>query len=129
MAANKGQGRSFAVLLVGLAVACAGVASWSGGMGKLLVVVGVLLVVVSLVMALGIKSLEGKVGQRPGAEGGKITGAFIALLGWLVTVVGIQYVTGSGGRIVLALVGIATSLSGIVVVLPAALNKNAIWKT
>lgn len=129
MAANKGQGRSFALLLVGLTVACAGLASWSGGMGKLLLLVGVVLMVVSLVMGLGLKSLEGRVAQRPGAEGGKITGALIALLGWVVTVVGIQFVTGAGGRILLALVGIATSLFGIIVVLPAAVNKNAIWKS
>ena len=129
MAANKGQGRSFAVFLVGLTVACAGLASWSGGSGKLLLVVGVLVVAVSLVMALGIKPLEGKVAQRPGPEGAKIMGALVALLGWIVTVVGIQFVTGTGGRILLALVGIATSLFGIIVVLPAAFNKNAIWKT
>ena len=129
MAANKGQGRSFAVFLVGLTVACAGVASWSGGSGKVLLIVGVLGIVVSLVMALGIKPQEGKVAQRPGPEGAKIMGALVALLGWVVTVVGIQFVTGTGGRILLALVGIATSLFGIVVVLPAAFNKNAIWKT
>jgi hypothetical protein len=129
MAANKGQGRSFAVFLVGLTVACAGLASWSGGSGKLLLIVGVVGIVVSLVMALGIKSLEGKVAQRPGPEGAKIMGALVALLGWIVTVVGIQFVTGTGGRILLALVGIATSLFGLIVVLPAAFNKNAIWKT
>lgn len=129
MAASKGQGRSFAVFLVGLTVACAGLASWSGGSGKLLLIVGVVGIVVSLVMALGIKPQEGKVAQRPSAEGPKIMGALVALLGWVVTVVGIQFVTGTGGRILLALVGIATSLFGIVVVLPAAFNKNAIWKT
>jgi hypothetical protein len=129
MAANKGQGRSFAVFLVGLTVACAGLTSWSGGSGKLLLILGVLGIAVSLVMALGIKPLEGKVAQRPGPEGAKIMGALVALLGWIVTVVGIQFVTGTGGRILLALVGIATSLFGIIVVLPAAFNKNAIWKT
>jgi uncharacterized membrane protein YtjA (UPF0391 family) len=128
MAASKAQGRSFAVFLLGCVVACAGLASWSGGSGKVLFIVGFVLMVVSLVMALGIKSLEGKVAQRAGNEAAKITGALLALLGWVVTVVGIQFVTGNGGRIVLALVGIATSLFGIVVVLPAAINKNAIWK-
>ena len=129
MAANKGQGRSFAVFLVGLTVACAGLASWSGGFGKVLLLVGVVLVVMSLMMARGIKPLEGKIAQRPGPEGAKIMGALIALLGWIVTVVGIQFVTGTGGRIILALFGIATSLFGLIVVLPAAYNKNAIWKT
>ena len=129
MAANSGQGRSFAVLLAGLTVACAGLASWSGGLGKLLTVVGVALMVVSLVMALGIKHLEGRVAQRPGGEGAKLFGALIALLGWIVTVLGVPHVPSTGGRILLALVGIATSLFGIIVVLPAAYNRNAIWKT
>jgi hypothetical protein len=129
MAANKGQGRSFAVFLVGLTVACAGLASWSGGFGKVLLLVGVVLVVMSLMMARGIKPQEGKIAQRPSPEGAKIVGALIALLGWIVTVVGIQFVTGTSGRIILALVGIGTSLFGLIVVLPAAYNKNAIWKT
>jgi hypothetical protein len=129
MAANKGQGRSFAVFLVGLTVACAGLASWSGGFGKVLLIIGVVFVVMSLMMARGIKPQEGRIAQRPGPEGAKIMGALIALLGWIVTVVGIQFVTGTGGRIILALVGIATSLFGLIVVLPAAYNKNAIWKT
>jgi hypothetical protein len=128
MAANKGQGRSFAVFLVGLTLVAAGLASWSG-FGKVLLLIGVVFVVMSLMMARGIKSLEGKVAQRPGPEVGKIVGALVALLGWIVTVVGIQFVTGTGGRIILALVGIATSLFGLIVVLPAAYNKNAIWKT
>jgi len=129
MAANKGQGRSFAVFLLGATVACAGLATWSGGMGKLLLIVGLVLVAAGLMMALSIKPLEGKPAYRPGGEGGKFMGGLLAALGWMVTVVGIQFVTSTSGRILLALVGIATSLFGIVVVLPAAFNKNAIWKT
>lgn len=129
MAANSGQGRSFALFLVGLTLACAGLAMRSGGSGKLLLLVGIVVVVASLYMAKGLKPMEGKTAYRPGGEGGKLAGGILALLGWLVTVVGIQFVSGTGGRILLALVGIATSLYGIVVVLPAAFNKNAIWKT
>jgi hypothetical protein len=129
MAANSGQGKSFAVFLVGLTLACAGLASWSGGMGKVLFLAGLVVTVFSLMMAKGIKSLEGKVPNRPGAGSGKFMGGVFALLGWVVTVVGIQYVTSTGGRILLGLVGIATSLFGILVILPAAFNKNAIWKT
>src|SRR5256885_13521051 len=98
MAANKGQGGSFAVLLVGLTVACAGLASWSGGLGKLLTLLGVALMAVSLVMALGIKHLEGRVAQRPGGEGAKLFGALIALLGWIVTVLGVPHVPSTRGR-------------------------------
>ncbi len=115
MAASKAQGRSFTVFLVGLTLACAGLATWSGGSGKLLLIVGVAGLVASLVMSRRIKPLEGKVAQRPGGEAAKLGG--------------LQVVASTGGRIALALVGIATSLYGIVVILPAALNRNAIWKT
>ena len=128
MAANKGQGRSFAVLLIGLLLACAGMLNWSGGSGKLMLLVGVVVFIAGLAMAKGLKAGEGRVAQRPGAEGGKIAGGLLALCGWLITVVGIQVVTSTGGRMLVALVGIATSLFGIIVVLPAAINKNAIWK-
>jgi hypothetical protein len=93
MAANSGQGKSFAVFLVGLTLACAGLATWSGGMGKVLFLAGLVLTVFSLMMAKGIKSLEGKIAQRPGGGSGKLMGGVFALLGWVVTVVGIQYVT------------------------------------
>jgi hypothetical protein len=36
--------------------------------------------------------------------------------------------SGVAGRMILALVGLAISLVGVVFVLPAACNKNAIWK-
>jgi len=129
MAANKAQGRTLTVFLVGLTLACAGLATWSGGSGKLLLIVGVVGLVASLVMSRRIKPLEGRVAQRPGGEAAKLAGAFVALLGWLVTLGGLQVVASTGGRILLALIGIATSLYGIVVILPAALNRNAIWKT
>ena len=60
---------------------------------------------------------------------GKVVGALLACLGWVVVLVGLPLVTGTGGRIVLALGGIAVSLFGIIYVLPTAFNKNAIWKT
>ncbi len=129
MAANKAQGRTLTVFLVGLTLACAGLATWSGGSGKLLLIVGVVGLVASLVMSRRIKPLEGRVAQRPGGEAAKLAGAFVALLGWLVTLGGLQVVASTGGRILLALIGIATSLYGIVAILPAALNRNAIWKT
>jgi hypothetical protein len=129
MAASKAQGRSFTVFLVGLTLACVGLATWSGGSGKLLLIVGVVVLAASLAMSRRIKPLEGKTAQRPGGEAAKLAGAFVALLGWLITLGGLQVVASTGGRIALALVGIATSLYGIVVILPAALNRNAIWKT
>jgi uncharacterized membrane protein YgaE (UPF0421/DUF939 family) len=38
-------------------------------------------------------------------------------------------ISSTGGRIVLALVGIGISLFGILVILPGAFNKNAVWKS
>jgi hypothetical protein len=93
-----------------------------------LAVVGVAGVLGSLVGFLGIKPLEGTPARRPGAEGGKVAGALIACLGWILTLVGLHFVGSTGGRIALALLGIAVSLYGILYILPAALNKNAIWK-
>ena len=53
----------------------------------------------------------------------------VRLLGWVITLFGMHLTPSTGGRIVLALVGIAVSLFGIIVVLPAAFNKNAVWKS
>ena len=46
MAATKQQGGAFTIFLVGLTVACAGVAL-TGGMGKLVLLVGIVLLAVS----------------------------------------------------------------------------------
>jgi len=42
---------------------------------------------------------------------------------------GMHMTPSTSGRIVLALVGIGISLFGITVILPAAFNKNAVWKS
>jgi hypothetical protein len=128
MAATSGQGRSFGTFIVGLTVACTGIAYFSSGIGKFATVVGVLIFGLSLLQFLKLKPLEGQPAQIAGAGGMKAVGAFIALFGWLLILGGLHVVTGTGGRIALAIVGIAISLFGIVFVLPAAFNKNAIWK-
>src|SRR5258707_4532157 len=128
MAADAGQGRNFALFLVGLTVACAGVASFSSGMGKVLLLLGVVIVLTSMFGFLKLKPLEGKVAQRPGPMGMKLMGAFVALFGWVLTLFGTHVVGSVGGRAVFALLGIAVSLFGIIYILPAAFNKNAIWK-
>jgi uncharacterized protein (DUF697 family) len=46
----------------------------------------------------------------------------------LITLFGMHLTPSTAGRIVLALIGIGVSLFGIIVILPAAFNKNAIWK-
>lgn len=128
MAATSGQGRSFATFIVGLTVACAGIAYFSSGSGKLLALLGAAILATSFLAFLKIKPLEGKPAQIAGAGGMKLLGAFIACFGWILILVGLHVVTGTGGRIVLSLVGIGVTLFGIIFVLPAAFNKNAIWK-
>lgn len=128
MAASTGQGRSFATFIVGLTLMCAGIAYFSSGSGKLLGLLGAAILVASLFGFLKIKPLEGAPAQIAGAGGMKLLGAFIACFGWILILFGLHVVTGMGGRIALALVGIAVSLVGILYVLPTAFNKNAIWK-
>jgi hypothetical protein len=129
MAATTGQGRSFTTFIAGLTGLCAGIAYFSTGLGKFIAVAGALVVVMSLLAFLKIKPLEGKPAQRAGAGGMKLIGAFISAFGWFLILVGLHVVTGTGGRIVLGLVGIGVTLFGIIYVLPAAFNKNAIWKS
>ena len=128
MAANAGQGRNFAVFIVGLTVACVGIYDFSSGMGKVLLLAGAAVILVSMFGFLKLKPLEGKAAQHGGQMGMKLIGAFIAVFGWVLTLFGMHLVDSVGGRMVFALIGIAVSLIGIVFVLPAAFNKNAIWK-
>lgn len=128
MAANTGQGRGFAVFLTGMTVACAGVYLLSTGMGKLLLLLGLVIMAASLFGFLKLKSMEGKPALRPSPMVMKLVGAFIAAFGWVVTLFGMHLTDSVGGRMAFALVGIVVSLFGIIYVLPAAFNKNAIWK-
>ena len=128
MAATVEQGRSFTIFLVGLTVACAGIAAFSTGLGKILLVVGLIMLLGSMFSFLKIKPLEGPIPENASPTAMKIIGAFLAALGWVISLFGMHVVSGTGGRIVLAVLGIAVSLFGMTVVLPAAFNKYAIWK-
>lgn len=128
MAANKSQGGYYGLFLVGSTVLCAGI-YLGGGSGKLLLLVGALMFLGSLFGMLKIKSLEGQTAMKPGPEVMKLIGAIVVGLGWVITLFGMHLTPSVGGRIVLALVGIGVSLFGIIVVLPAAFNKNAVWKS
>ena len=128
MAASTGQGRGFTTFLVGFTAICAGVAYMSTGIGKLVLAAGAVIFVVSLLGFLKIKPLEGKPAQKDTSTAMKLVGAFIAALGWGITLFGLHLVDGTSARIVLALIGIGVSLFGIIYILPTAFNKNAIWK-
>ena len=129
MAANRSQGSYYTLSLAAFTVLCAGIYEWSGGLGKLLVVAGAVGLLGSLFAMKGIKPLEGKAALKSSPFAMKMAGVACSLLGWLITLFGMHLTASTGGRIVLALVGIGVSLFGITVVLPAAFNKNAIWKT
>lgn len=128
MAATRSQGSHYTLFLVACTVLAAGIYV-SGGLGMLLVIVGVLGILGSLLGMMKIKAEEGKTAMKPGPEGMKWVGAAIALAGWFVTIIGANVISSTGGRIVLALVGIGVSLFGILGILPAAFNKNAVWKS
>lgn len=129
MAANRSQGSFYTLFLVAATVLCAGIFDWSSGLGKLLFVVGAAGLIASLLGMLKIKPLEGRTALKPNPMGMKLIGAFVVAFGWFVTLIGMHLTASVGGRLVLALLGIAVSLFGIIVVLPAAFNKNAVWKT
>jgi hypothetical protein len=59
----------------------------------------------------------------------RLVGVLLALLGWLIPVVGIAMTSSNGARLFLCILGIAISLTGILGVLNKAHEKHAIWKT
>lgn len=128
MAANRSQGRYYTLFLVGATVLCAGIYDFSAGFGKFLFAIGVVILIGSLMGMWKIKSLEGRTALKSNPAFMKLAGAGVAALGWVITLFGLHVTTSVGGRLVLALVGISVSLFGIIVVLPAAFNRNAVWK-
>jgi hypothetical protein len=128
MAANKQQGSYFGLFLAGATVLCAGFAYIDSGSGKALLALGAIILIGSLFGYMGIKPLEGKTALKPGPLGMKLGGAAVCLLGWLLTLLGLHMTDSTGGRIVFALLGIAVTLTGMIYILPAAFNKNAVWK-
>ena len=128
MAANKQQGSYFGLFLVGATVLCSGLAYYDSGTGKALLAVGALGVIGSMLGYLGIKPLEGKTALKDNPLGMKLLGAGVSLLGWILTLAGLHITDSTGGRIVFALLGIGVSFVGMAFILPAAFNKNAVWK-
>ncbi len=128
MAANKGQGRSVSLFLVGLTTACAGLGLLSGGMGSIVLLVGIAVLAVSLWQFFQLKPLEGKIalGSQPAVA--KFLGVLVVIAGWAIVLFGLHLTPSVGGRLVTSIVGLAIILAGILYILPTACNKNAIWK-
>jgi galactokinase len=128
MAANKQQGQWFGVFMIGLTVACSGLAWISGGLGKAALALGLILLAASAVKFMALKKLEGRIALNAQPAAMKMVGVVVTLVGWLIVLFGLHITKGVGGRMVIALVGLAIALAGPLMILPAACNKNAIWK-
>lgn len=124
MAASKQQGSYLAVFWTAITVSCAGIAYFTEGFGKLVLVFGLAGVIISLVGFLKIKPLEGKTAGVAGNTTMKLLGLAVALGGWFITIAGLHITTSVGGRMIFALVGIAVSLVGVLGVLPVAFGKS-----
>jgi uncharacterized membrane protein len=128
MAATKSQGRAFTLFMSGLTAATAGIAYFSSGSGKLALFVGLAVVAVSFGIFMKLKPEEGKVASSIQPTMLKLLGVAVVLLGWLTVLFGLHMSASVSGRMTTTIVGFAISLVGVLYLLPAAANKNAIWK-
>ena len=58
----------------------------------------------------------------------KAVGVLLAVVGWLLPVIGLTMTASNGARMFLCILGIAIALTGILGVLNKAHQKEAIWK-
>lgn len=129
MAATKQQGQWFGLFLTGLTAACAGVYSFSSGLGKLALILGAVVLLLSLLRFLRLKPLEGMPALKSQPAAMKAIGVLVTVSGWLMVLLGLHLASGITGRMVIAIVGLAICVVGAIGILPAACNKNAIWKS
>jgi hypothetical protein len=128
MAATTSQGKSFTLFVAGITVAAAGLAFSSSGIGKVALVAGLAIIGFSFFKFFMIKPLEGPTAEAKQPAALKLAGLALALGGWLVVLLGLHLTPSVTGRMVSVLLGLAISLFGVLVILPVAANKNAIWK-
>jgi len=57
-----------------------------------------------------------------------LAGIVITLLGFLISVLSLAMTSGVGGRMVMVLIGLAVSFTGIIGIINRAYLKNAIWR-
>jgi uncharacterized membrane protein len=128
MAATTQQGKSFTLFMVGITATATGIAFISSGTGKVALVIGVLAVAISLFGFLKIKPLEGVTAEGAQPAVMKLAGVGLALLGWLVVLIGLHLTASVSGRMTTTILGLVVSLAGVLFILPTASSKNAIWK-
>jgi hypothetical protein len=125
MAANKSQGSSLTLFMVGFTAAGAGL---SGHGGIAVLAIGVVLIGVALWRFFSIKPLEGKVALKDQPAVTKLAGLIVNLAGWAIAVFSLHMTKSVGGRMGGAILGLLVSLASLIVIIPGACNKNAIWK-
>lgn len=128
MAATTSQGKSFTVFMVGITVAATGLAFSASGIGKVALVAGLAIIGYSFFKFFMLKPHEGAPAEGKQPAMMKLAGLVLALGGWLVVLIGLHLTPSVSGRMVSTVLGLAISLFGILVILPIAANKNAIWK-
>lgn len=128
MAATTSQGKSFAGFIVGITVTAAGAAAFGAGIGKAALGLGILTLLYSIVNFIKVKPEEGKVPAIKQVLGLQLGGVLFSLAGWVLALAGMHLTASVGARLIIALIGLAISLVGVLGLLPAAANKNAIWK-
>jgi hypothetical protein len=128
MAATKSQGQWLTLFMVGITLACAGLFELSSILGKASLLLGIVLLAMSLWKFLQLKPLEGRTALTEQPAVTKLIGVGVVLAGWLVVLFGLHLTPAVGGRMIIAIIGLGISLAGILFILPAACNKNAIWK-
>lgn len=128
MAATTSQGKTFTLFTASITVAAAGVAYLASGMGKLAIGIGLVGLAIAFIGFLRIKPEEGKVPENRQPALLRLVGMACAAGGWLVILFGLHLSSSVGGRLTTTLIGLALSLVGVIGLLPAAANKNAIWK-
>lgn len=128
MAATKAQGRSFSLFMVGITMTTAGIAYFSSGSGKLALIAGLVALAISFGVFLKIKPSEGEIADKGQPTAMRLAGVISAFLGWAIVLFGLNLSSSVSGRMATTLIGIAISLVGSLILLPAAGNKNAIWK-
>lgn len=128
MAATKSQGRSFSLFMVGVTATAVGIATFSSGIGKLALILGLVILAASFGMFLKIKPDEGEIADKGQPAVMRVAGVLATFLGWVIVLFGLNLSSNVSGRMITTLIGIAVSLVGAIALLPAAANKNAIWK-
>lgn len=128
MAATTSQGKTFSVFMVGITIAAAGLSFVASGIGKAALAAGLLIVAYSFAGFFKIKALEGVTAAFAQPALLKLAGVAVVLLGWLTVLLGLHVTANVSGRLITTLIGLAISLLGVLVILPAAVNKNATWK-